>query len=88
MAPLKPWQQRTIRKLAALLRVADALDYTHASRVEEIYCAIRRRGVTLEVLSRYAVDLELEAAREHGRFFEKVFGGPLRLRQGLEGAAL
>jgi len=88
LAVLKPWQQRTIRKLAALLRVADALDYTHASRVEEIYCAIRGRRVTLEVLSRYAVDLELEAAREHGRFFEKVFGGPLRLRQGLEAAGV
>jgi exopolyphosphatase / guanosine-5'-triphosphate,3'-diphosphate pyrophosphatase len=86
LAILKPWQQRTIRKLAALLRVADALDYTHASRVEEIYCAIRGRKVTLEVLSRYAVDLELEAAREHGRFFQKVFGGSLRLRQGLEAA--
>jgi exopolyphosphatase / guanosine-5'-triphosphate,3'-diphosphate pyrophosphatase len=84
LAALKPWQQRTIRKLAALLRVADALDYTHASRVEEIYCAIRGRRVTLEVLSRYAVDLELEAAREHGPFFQKVFGGDLRLRQGLE----
>ncbi len=86
LVALRPWQQRTIRKLTALLRVADALDYTHASRVEEIYCAIRGRTITLEVLSRYAVDLELEAAREHGRFFEKVFGGPLRLRQGLEAA--
>lgn len=86
MAALKPWQQRTIRKLAALLRVADALDRTHASRVEEIYCAIRRRGhkVTLEILSRWSVDLELEAAREHGRFFEKVFDCDLRFRQGLE----
>jgi exopolyphosphatase/guanosine-5'-triphosphate,3'-diphosphate pyrophosphatase len=87
MAPLKPWQRRTIRKLAALIRVADALDRTHATRVEEIYCAIRGPKVTLEVLSRYAVDLELEAAREHGRFFEKVFDCRLRLRQGLEVAA-
>jgi exopolyphosphatase/guanosine-5'-triphosphate,3'-diphosphate pyrophosphatase len=84
LAPLKPWQQRTIRKLAALIRVADALDRTHATRVEEIYCAIRGPKVTLEVLSRYAVDLELEAAREHGLFFEKVFACRLRLRQGLE----
>jgi exopolyphosphatase/guanosine-5'-triphosphate,3'-diphosphate pyrophosphatase len=84
LGPLKPWQRRTIRRLAALLRVADSLDRTHASRVEEIYCAIRGRKVTLEVLSRYAVDLELEAAREHGRFFGKVFGRDLRLRQGLE----
>jgi len=96
LAALKPWQQRIIRKLAALLRVADALDRTHASRVEEIYGSIRigrvsrashGRKVTLEVVSPYAVDLELEAAREHGTFFEKVFDCTLRLRQGLEAAA-
>ncbi|MFY9819973.1 MAG: HD domain-containing protein, partial [Thermoanaerobaculia bacterium] len=91
LAALKPWQQRTIRKLAALLRVADALDRTHASRVEEIYGSIRTSKsplkVTLEVVSRYAVDLELEAAQEHGRFFERTFGCTLRLRQGLEVAA-
>jgi exopolyphosphatase/guanosine-5'-triphosphate,3'-diphosphate pyrophosphatase len=86
-AALKPWQQRIIRKLAALLRVADALDRTHASRVEEIYGSIRSRKVTLEVVSRYAVDLELEAAQEHGRFFAAIFDCSLRLRQGLEAAA-
>ena len=89
-AALKPWQQRAIRKLAALLRVADSLDRTHASRVEEIYCSIGGRGrkVTLELLSRYAVDLEIESARESGRFFEKVFNCTLRLRQGLEVATV
>ena len=84
LAVLKPWQQRTIRKLAVLLRVADALDRTHASRVEEIYCAIRGHKATLEILSRYSVDLELEEAREHARLFAKVFDCDLRLRQGLE----
>ena len=86
LAPLKPWQRRAIRRLAALLRLADALDRTHASRVDEIYCAIRKNRVTLEVLSRYDVELELEAARERGRYFNKVFGCRLRLRQGLEAA--
>ena len=81
---LKPRQQRTVQKLAALLRLADALDRTRASRVEEIYCAIRRGKVTLEVLSRYDVQLELEYAREAGYLFEKTFGCRLRLRQGLE----
>lgn len=42
--------------------------------------------MTLEVLSRYDVGLELEAARERGRYFEKVFACRLRLRQGLEAA--
>lgn len=84
LAALKPWQRRAIRQLAALLRLADALDRTHASRVDEIYCAIRRNRVTLEVISRYDVELELEAARERGRYLQKVFGCRLRLRQGLE----
>jgi exopolyphosphatase/guanosine-5'-triphosphate,3'-diphosphate pyrophosphatase len=86
LAALEPWQRRAIRQLAALLRTADALDRTHASRVDEIYGSIRKDRVTLEVLSRYDVELELEAARERGRYFEKVFHCRLRLRQGLEAA--
>jgi len=87
LAALKPWQQRTIAKLTALLRLADALDRTHASRVEEVYAAIRGKRVTLEVLSRYDVELELEAARVRGLYFESVFARRLTLRQGLETAA-
>ncbi|HEV7670619.1 MAG TPA: Ppx/GppA phosphatase family protein [Thermoanaerobaculia bacterium] len=88
LAGSKPWQQKTIRILAALLRVADALDRTHASRVEQIYCSIRPKRVKLEVISPYAVDLELDAAIEHGRLFEKVFERRLSVRQGLEAAEL
>ncbi len=87
LAALKPWQQRTIAKLTVLLRLADSLDRTHASRVEEIYAAIRARRVTLEVLSRYDVELELEAARAGADYFEAVFGRRLTVRQGLETAA-
>jgi exopolyphosphatase / guanosine-5'-triphosphate,3'-diphosphate pyrophosphatase len=86
LAALKSWQQKTIRKLSALLRIADALDRTHASRVDEIYGALRKGRITLEVVSRYDVGLELAAARERGRFFTKVFACRLRLRQGLETA--
>jgi exopolyphosphatase / guanosine-5'-triphosphate,3'-diphosphate pyrophosphatase len=85
-AALKPWQQKTIRRLVALLRLADSLDRTHASRVLEIYGAIRESQVRIEVVSPYEVELELEAAREQRHYFEKVFGARLRLRQGLETA--
>ncbi|MEP7011651.1 MAG: Ppx/GppA phosphatase family protein [Acidobacteriota bacterium] len=87
LAGSKPWQQQTIRTLAALLRVADALDRTHASRVEQLYCSIRPKRVKLEVISPWAVDLELDAAIEHGRLFEKVFQRRLSVRQGLEAAS-
>jgi exopolyphosphatase / guanosine-5'-triphosphate,3'-diphosphate pyrophosphatase len=83
---LESWQRRAVRALAALLRLADALDRTHASRVEELYCSIRRRRVTLEVLSRYDVELELADARDRGRLFEEVFERRLTVRQGLAAA--
>jgi len=86
LAALKPWQQRVIAKLSCLLRVADALDRTHASRVDEIYASIRPQRIKLEVLSRYDVSLELEAAREHREIFAATFGRRLAVRQGLEAA--
>lgn len=87
LAALKPWQQKTIAKLAALLRVADALDRTHASRVEEIYAAIRPKRVQLEVLSPWDVRLELEAVAERAELFRETFGRKLTARQGLETVA-
>ncbi|MEO8503510.1 MAG: Ppx/GppA phosphatase family protein [Acidobacteriota bacterium] len=83
-AALKPWQQRTVTRLSALLRIADALDRSHARRVDEIYCAVRARSVRLEVLSRYDVSLELATARDRAEPFEEAFGVRLKVRQGLE----
>jgi exopolyphosphatase/guanosine-5'-triphosphate,3'-diphosphate pyrophosphatase len=85
---LKPWQQKVVGQLSALLRVADSLDRTHASRVDEIYASIRRRKVVLEVISPYEVELELESVRASRRLFEKVFDRELQVRQGLEIARL
>ncbi len=84
-AALRTWQQRTVEKLAALLRVANALDRTHAARVVELYASLRgRREVIIEVLSPFEVGLELAAARHRERLFERVFGRRLSFRQGLE----
>lgn len=86
LAPVKPWQQKVVQRLAALLRVADSLDRTHASRVTEIYAAISPRKVVLEVISPYEVELELESARAARRLFERTFERKLAVRQGLEAA--
>jgi exopolyphosphatase/guanosine-5'-triphosphate,3'-diphosphate pyrophosphatase len=85
-AALKPWQQRVIQQLAALLRLADALDRSHARRVDEVYCAIRKRRVRLEVISPYDVDLEMATLRQRAGLFERVFERQLVVRQGLEAA--
>jgi exopolyphosphatase/guanosine-5'-triphosphate,3'-diphosphate pyrophosphatase len=84
-AALRPWQQRTIEKLTALLRVANALDCTHATRVVELHASLKgRRSMGVEVLSPFEVDLELESARQRAILFERVFGRRLTFRQGLK----
>jgi len=85
-AALAGWQQRAIEKLAALLRVANALDRTHAARVVEIYAALGRRWVVIELLSPFDVSLEIAAARHRSRLFERLSGRRLDFRQGLEPA--
>jgi exopolyphosphatase/guanosine-5'-triphosphate,3'-diphosphate pyrophosphatase len=80
---LKAWQQRTIEKLAALLRVADALDRSHAHRVKEIYASVRKRRVRLEILSPWDVSLELDSVRDRAGAFRQVFGRDLTARRGL-----
>jgi exopolyphosphatase/guanosine-5'-triphosphate,3'-diphosphate pyrophosphatase len=84
-AALRGWQQEAVAKLAAILRVANALDRTHAARVVELHAALeKKRRVVVEVLSPYDVGLELAAARHRADLFERVFGRTLEFRQGLE----
>lgn len=85
-AALRPWQQRVVVRLAALLRVADALDRTHAGRIERLHAVIRRRRLRLEVTSPYDVRIEIAAAHERRRLFERTFDRRLELRQALAAA--
>jgi exopolyphosphatase/guanosine-5'-triphosphate,3'-diphosphate pyrophosphatase len=85
-AALRGWQRRTVEALAALLRLAEALDRSHARRVEEIYCAIRKRRVRIEVVSPWDVTLELDTVRSRSDLFEKIFGRTVDVGQGLRAA--
>ena len=83
-AALEGWQQRGIEKLAALLRIANALDRTHAARVVELYASlVKRRRVIVELLSPFDVSLELAAARHRAGLFERLFERRIEFRQGL-----
>jgi exopolyphosphatase/guanosine-5'-triphosphate,3'-diphosphate pyrophosphatase len=84
-AALRPWQQQTVRQLAALLRLANALDRTHAARVVELHAALaKRKRVVIELLSPFDVELEISAARHRADLFAQVFGRKVEFRQGLE----
>jgi exopolyphosphatase/guanosine-5'-triphosphate,3'-diphosphate pyrophosphatase len=78
---LDPWKKPVVEKLAAILRVADALDRTHRGRVADLRVEVRRKKVIVRATTRGAADLELWAAGEKADLFEKVFGRKLVVRQ-------
>ena len=69
--------QKTVKRLAAILRIADALDRSHFSLVSEVRCRPGRKSIRFDLVTGAgpsALSLDLEAAHSHARYFEKVFG--------------
>jgi exopolyphosphatase/guanosine-5'-triphosphate,3'-diphosphate pyrophosphatase len=59
---------------AALLRVADGLDRSHASVVKGLHCRIDENEIRCRLDSRTDAELEIWGARRKMGWFEKVFG--------------
>ena len=76
---LGPEDRERVRRLAAILRVADALDREHVCRVQEIRGRVAGDAVTLRLRTRGRLTLEEWALRKKGRLFDAVFRRPLRL---------
>lgn len=69
-------------KLAAILRLAIALDDTRSGRVREIHCVADARHLIINVPGLDDVSLEQIAMRENSGMFRDVFGLPVLLRAG------
>lgn len=70
-----------VAKLAAILRLADALEDSHSQRVGEIHC--EREPGRLVITVPHADDLSLEqlALKQKGTLFEETFGMTVLLRE-------
>jgi CHAD domain-containing protein len=71
-----PLAQKT-QQLAAILRLADGLDYQHLSQVQEVHCIIDSDIVTCDLVSGVDVTLEKEHARSKSDLFTRAFGRQL-----------
>ncbi len=69
-------------KLAAILRVAIALDETHSGRVRQIRCVREAKRLIIEIPGVEDVSMEQLALRQNGALFQEVFGIPVMLRAG------
>jgi CHAD domain-containing protein len=79
--PLLPEdRQKKILQLAALLRVADGLDYLHLGSVQEIHCIIGSGEISCDIVSPVDVTQEKERARSKAVLFTRAFGRELVIR--------
>ena len=79
MAGLSASEARLVRKLATLLRVANALDGSHQQPIKELRAVNGRDAVSLHLKARQPVDLELWGAEAETALFRRVFGKRLTL---------
>ena len=72
-AALSPVDQYRVTVLAAILRVADGLDRTHRSVVEDLWCEIEPRQIVVRcAVCRYPIP-ERERALKKGNLLERAF---------------
>jgi exopolyphosphatase / guanosine-5'-triphosphate,3'-diphosphate pyrophosphatase len=67
--------QQIIKKLAAILRIADGLDRSHQGIVEQIDCEVQGNLVILKVKTKLGVDphIDIWSAQQKKDLFEDVF---------------
>lgn len=80
MAGLTSEETRTVRTLATLLRVADSFDRSHRQPVQGLQIQVGRQAVTVGLLSRRPVDLEIWDAEHEAALFQRVFHRKLEVK--------
>jgi len=80
-AALKPADRETARRLAAILRLADALDRNHDGRVRDIRFKCDGRRARLSLRAREDCEREREAIERRREIFEQVFDCELTVTQ-------
>ena len=71
--------QRKVRRLAAILRLADALDRGHRSKVQSLEVTVTNREVTLKATGREDLSLELWTTARKAAMFERTFKRPVKV---------
>ncbi|MCA1633893.1 MAG: HD domain-containing protein, partial [Acidobacteria bacterium] len=72
-ATLNEHDRQTVSRLGAILRVADAFDRSHDSRVQSLRLAREGEAVNIQLLAAHDCEREILAAEQKRDLFEQVF---------------
>ena len=79
-AALNRERRLTVAKLAALLRLADALERSHSQRAHKIRCTHEDGRLVISVPHVNDVSLKQLVLKQKGPLFEEIFGVQIMLR--------
>jgi len=74
--------KRIVRRLAAILRIAEGLDHSHRQRVTNVHASFQRGTAALYLEARGDVAEDLRDAERSAELFDKEFHVRLHFRQG------
>ncbi len=75
----EPEIQQIVRSLASILRIADALDHAHLSRVKVTECLLPGKELIVRIKGPEDLKSETKAFNKKKDLAEQVFGCPVRL---------
>jgi len=73
--------QRIVRRLASILRIAEGLDHSHRQRVMQLHASFQTAAVGLQITARGDAAEDLRDANRSSELFEKEFHVRLYFRQ-------
>jgi exopolyphosphatase/guanosine-5'-triphosphate,3'-diphosphate pyrophosphatase len=71
-----------VSKMAAILRIADALDRNHLQQPRELACSLEKDRFIITVNNTEDLTVERLAVKEKGVLFEDVYGLPVEIKEG------
>ena len=73
-------EKRIVRRLAAILRIAEALDHSHRQRIQDLRASFQRGAVTIQLRTRGDATEDIRDAERSSNLFEREFHTHLYLR--------
>ena len=71
---LQPKDRIRVSKLSAILRVADALDRSHSSRIESLTTRVDNQKLVISLTGLSDISVEQRAVRSKSDLFHDIFG--------------
>jgi exopolyphosphatase/guanosine-5'-triphosphate,3'-diphosphate pyrophosphatase len=69
---VRPAMRSRVKWLAALLRLADALDRSKAQRIQEVTCSLTRSRLGITARARCDIELEIAAGARRARYLARL----------------